>query len=221
MVLAYAASRSRHYWSGSLFTVVYLNFMAYFFIAGFSPEVSPDFGYLVIALAILLTSVFFSSPQQATLISFTSFTGLILVEITILPGNFVTHFFRLAGVFLFVLLSAIYSTLVDRDRLEIISKSNEYLSEKRKVEMVMQAYPDGILALDTTGRIVAVNERAKVCYLKATGKELHAGEPCFDLPTNSFTEALVSLFKEHEDQVLSIEVKKRNVLATDFCRGAW
>ncbi|MFW9991267.1 MAG: sensor histidine kinase [Candidatus Odinarchaeota archaeon] len=208
LLFAYTKSRSYHYWIGSLLITAYMYFMAYFFIMGFSSLESPDFGYLILALTVLMTAMFFPAPRQSISLSLTGFAGLVMMEIFILSGDIVTHFFRLASVFLFVLLSAIYSILVDRDRLEIIRKSSDYLLEKKKVETIITAYPGGILALDNTGRVIAANEQARHYYLEVAGREIHAGETCFDFPASPLTEALVQLFRMQKNQVLSFEAKK-------------
>ena len=62
--------------------------MTYFFLAGFSPAVSPDFGYLCLAAAILMTSITLPSPRNTIPVSILMFMGIILAEIFIIHEDF-------------------------------------------------------------------------------------------------------------------------------------
>ncbi|MFX0094891.1 MAG: hypothetical protein ACFFBD_24355, partial [Candidatus Hodarchaeota archaeon] len=101
-------------------------------LGGFS-DISYDFGYLIMSVSLLITNMIFSSPRRATLISTLGFLGMVIVTF-IIQEPFIVLLTRNGAIFLILVVSITYSTIIHRDRQEILLKSRQYLNEKDKVE---------------------------------------------------------------------------------------
>ncbi|MFW9904768.1 MAG: ATP-binding protein [Candidatus Thorarchaeota archaeon] len=205
---AYICSRSRYYWIGSLCLISYINLMAYFFLAGLSTVVSPDFGYLCITLAILITSIVLPSPRNAVSTIILIFTVLILVEIFILQESFMSLFLKLLGVFMFVVLSTIHSMIIDHDRKEILTQSQAILREKKTIETIIKAVPVGIIVLNPDGSLAFANKSFNDLFYQIFSQKVPDNFNIYDYPDHILIEEIKKVIHSEEPKLDSFEPLK-------------
>ncbi|MFX0094112.1 MAG: hypothetical protein ACFFBD_20410 [Candidatus Hodarchaeota archaeon] len=139
-VAIYLLSRTKWFELGTLVLLCTLYFTAYFFLLGQSPVISPtsshDYGLIGLVISIFLSAILMSRPRYSFLVSLLGLGGFIIIELLTLTFNFNIIYLKSVPILLTILLTTLYSSVIHHDRQEIIKTSQQYLDEKKKIELM-------------------------------------------------------------------------------------
>jgi len=91
---------------------------------------------------------------------------------------------------------------------QVARKTKDLLSEKKRIELILNTIKDGVLVLDTEGKATIVNDTAKNFFYKIFNKEVPEGTNFVLSTGNPIFDAIRDLFISYESKEITIKPKK-------------
>ena len=93
-------------------------------------------------------------------------------------------------------------------REQVARKTKDLLSEKKRIELILNTIKDGVLVLDAEGKATIVNDTAKNYFYKIFNKEVPEGTNFVLSTGNAIFDAIRDLFISYESKEITIKPKK-------------